>query len=223
MNYIDIFILVLFVVIVFEGYARGFVVSLLSLARIAVGIPVSFLVADKCSNMVYTNYFRETNSQNVLTGIEKSGADTYIQTFKNTINGIPDVFKGTVDFSLLDNASAASTAESIMSNIVDPIAAMITKVIVFIVTLAVFYIVTAILLFVVKKITNSSHAPFRKTNKFLGALLGVVKALILVFAVARIGAFFTENIAAGDNAFLQQLASSRIIEFANKFNPILFI
>ena len=90
-------------------------------------------------------------------------------------------------------------------------------------TLAVFFIVTAIILYIVKKLSNSSRAPFRKTNKFLGAVFGVLKALIILFAFARIGAFITENVNAGDNAFLQQLASSTLIELLNKFNPIMII
>lgn len=223
MNYIDICVLILFVIIVFEGYARGFLVSLLSLVRIAVGVPVSFLIADRFSNTVYTNYFRETISADILKGMESSGADTYLQSFRDTINNMPDVLKGSVDLSLLDNASASSAANSLMTNIVDPIAEMITKAALFVATLVAFFVITAIILYLVKKLSNSSRAPFRKTNKFLGAVFGVIKALILVFAIARIGAFLTENISAGDNSFLHQVASSAIIEFVNKFNPLMFI
>ena len=77
-------------------------------------------------------------------------------------------------------------------------------------------------MFVIKKLSNSSNAPFRKTNKFLGAVFGMLKALILVFAIAKIGSFFTENLKSVDNEFLHQLASSGIIEFVNNFNPIDF-
>ena len=223
MNSIDICILILFVVIVFEGYARGFIVSLLSLIRIAVGIPLSFLVADRLSSTVYTNYFSEDIHADVLKGMESSGVDTYIQSFRDTVSNFPDILKGSADLSFLDHAGAASAANGIMTNIVDPIAEMITKTALFLATLAVFFIVTAIILYIVKKLSNSSRAPFRKTNKFLGAVFGVLKALIILFAFARIGAFITENVNAGDNAFLQQLASSTLIELLNKFNPILII
>ncbi len=54
MNSIDLCIIVIFLIIVFEGYARGFIASLLSLVRFAVGIPISFIVADKFSSVVYT-------------------------------------------------------------------------------------------------------------------------------------------------------------------------
>lgn len=220
MNYVDLCIIVLFLVIVLEGYARGFIVSLLSLVRFAVGIPVSFIVADKFSNVVYTNYFRDTINSDVLKGIENSGLDTYVASVKDTVNALPDVLKGSVDLSFLDSASAASAAEGVMRNIVDPVVDMIIKVALFVATLVVFYIVTGILLFVIKKLSNSNNAPFRKTNKFLGAVFGLVKALIFVFAIAKIGAFFTENLKTVDNSFLQEVASSGIIEFVNKFNPI---
>ena len=49
MNFIDLSIIILILLIVWEGYARGFIVSLLSLVRFAVGIPVSFFIADKYS------------------------------------------------------------------------------------------------------------------------------------------------------------------------------
>lgn len=220
MNYVDLFIVVVFLIIVLEGYARGFFVSLLSLIRFAVGIPASFLVADKFSGVVYTNYFREGISANVLSGIEQSGLDTYVASVKDTVNSLPDVLKGSVDLSFLNNASAASAADGIMSNIVDPVMEMVVKAALFVVTLVVFYVVTGIIIFVVKKLGNSKNAPFRKTNKFLGAVFGFVKALIFVFAIAKIGSFLTQNVNAVDNSFLQQVASSGIIEFINKFNPI---
>ena len=219
MNYIDLCIIILFLIIVLEGYARGFIVSLLSLVRFAVGIPLSFIVADKFSGAVYANYFRETISADILKGIENSGLDTYTASVRDTVNALPDVFKGSVDMSFLNNANSATAAEGIMNNIVDPVMEMIVKAALFVVTLAVFYILTGIVLFAVKKLSNSSKAPFRKTNKFLGAVFGMVKALIFVFAIAKIGAFLTENIGSTD-AFLHMLASSGIIEFVNKFNPI---
>lgn len=220
MNYVDLFIVVVFLIIVLEGYARGFFVSLLSLIRFAVGIPASFLVADKFSGVVYTNYFRENISANVLSGIEQSGLDTYVASVKDTVNSLPDVLKGSVDLSFLNNASAASAADGIMSNIVDPVMEMVVKAALFVVTLVVFYVATGIILLVVKKLGNSKNAPFRKTNKFMGAVFGLVKALIFVFAIAKIGSFLTQNVNAVDNSFLQQVASSGIIEFINKFNPI---
>lgn len=220
MNYVDLFIIVIFLIIVLEGYARGFIVSLLSLVRFAVGIPVSFIVANKFSSVVYTNYFKETINAEVLKGIDSSGLDTYVASVRDTVNSLPDVMKGSVDMSFLDAANAASAAEGIMKNIVDPVADMVIKVALFVVTLAVFYILTGILLFVIKKLSNSNYAPFRKTNKFLGAVFGLAKAMILVFAIAKIGVFFTENLKSVDNSFLQQVASSGIIEFVNRFNPI---
>lgn len=222
MNSIDLCIIVIFLIIVFEGYARGFIASLLSLVRFAVDIPISFIVADKFSSVVYTDYFKETIRAEVLKSIENSGLDTYVASVKDTVHSLPDVLKGSVDLSFLDTASAASAADGIMSNIVDPVGNMIIKVALFVVTLAVFYILTGILLFVIKKLSNSSNAPFRKTNKFLGAVFGMLKALILVFAIAKIGSFFTENLKSVDNEFLHQLASSGIIEFVNNFNPIDF-
>ena len=222
MNSIDLCIIVIFLIIVFEGYARGFIASLLSLVRFAVGIPISFIVADKFSSVVYTDYFKETIRAEVLKGIENSGLDTYVASVKDTVHSLPDVLKGSVDLSFLDTASAASAADGIMSNIVDPVGDMIIKVALFVVTLAVFYILTGIFWFVIKKLSHSSNAPFRKTNKFLGAVFGMLKALILVFAIAKIGSFFTENLKSVDNEFLHQLASSGIIEFVNNFNPIDF-
>lgn len=223
MNSVDICLFVLFVIIVFEGYARGFVVSLLSLVRFAVGIPVSFIVADKFSSAVYANYFREAISERVLNGIENSGVDSYIESFKASVDSIPEIFRGSVDFSFLDSAGSEAVSQGMMNNIVDPIAEIITKVSLFVVTFVAFYVVTGILLYIVKKLSNSSKAPLRKTNKFLGAVFGMVKAMIFIFAIARIAVFFTENITVSDNAFLQQIASSAIIEFVNKFNPIMFI
>lgn len=223
MNFVDLGIFILFLLIVFEGYARGFIVSLLSLVRFAVGIPVSFLIADKYASVIYAEHFRQSISNNIMAEISSSGVDTYTESVRNSLNSLPDFFKGAVNTSFLDNVNSSSLADGLMENIVDPIAEIISKAAVFVIAVFVFYVVTGIILFVVKKLSNSKKAPLRKTNKFLGAVFGMIKALIFVFAIAKIGSFLTQNINAGDNSFLQQLGSSAIIEFVNKFNPIMII
>ena len=218
MNFIDLSIIILILLIVWEGYARGFIVSLLSLVRFAVGIPVSFFIADKYSLALYNSHFRENISSRIFADIESTGISEYIASVKT---GVPEFISGTVDLSFLDNANTAAVADGVMKNIVDPVAETITKVALFVVSIVVFYLITGIILHIVKKMSNSSKAPFKNTNKFLGAVLGLLKALVIVFAVATVGGFITDSFSSGDNIFLKQLESSAVIEFVNKFNPIL--
>ncbi|MDE6723800.1 MAG: hypothetical protein K2J55_06360, partial [Eubacterium sp.] len=141
MNYVDLFIIIVFLALVLEGYARGFFVSLLSLVRFAVGIPFSFIIADKCSGMVYENFFRDNIRADVLSGIESSGLDTYVSSIKDTVNSLPTVMKGSVDMSFLDHATAASAADGIMTHILDPIVGIMIKAALFVVTLLLFYVI----------------------------------------------------------------------------------
>ncbi len=78
MNFIDLSIIILILLIVWEGYARGFIVSLLSLVRFAVGIPVSFFIADKYSLALYNSHFRENISSRIFADIESTGISEYI-------------------------------------------------------------------------------------------------------------------------------------------------
>lgn len=225
MNYIDIFFLVLFVLMIISAYQRGFLKSLISFVRFAVVMPISFYVSDKYCLPIYTNYVKDTAFQKITEGIQNSAdIDVYVSSIKDSVSDLPFNLGEIVDLSFLDSASTSSFANCILNNIVEPIAIIIIKFLLFVLTLVAFYVITWIIVKAIDGIIKSKRFPFKKADKFLGAVLGVAKAIMAVIAISAIFAFILEiNAGNTESQFISQLNSSLILEFVNKYNPILSI
>lgn len=222
LNIVDIVLVVVALLIILHGYFKGFLVSVLSLARYALGIPFCYFVAKNCCEPLYNALLRESISTQVAQTVENTGLDSAVAGIRESVGAFPDALRNAVDLSFLNNVSAANAAEGIMQNVIDPVAILIGKIVLFIVVAIVFFIVTGILLSLIDKASKKDDAPFKDTNKFLGAVLGALKALIILIAVAAIGNFLVANFA-GTGGFIDQLESSAVIGFVNKFNPLLMI
>ena len=222
MNLADFIIIIIFLLVVFEGYAKGFIVSILSLARVAVGMPVSYAVAKNLSEPLYNSVFRATFNDSLVSSLESSGLESVINSVRESVGNLPESLGGNADLSFLSKLNADTAVQSIMENVVDPISLVVCKMVVFVLAVAVFSLLYTVILSVIKKVVKGK-AFFRKTNKFLGAVLGAVKALIVVFALAAVAQFFITYFSAGDSSLIRQLQGSALIELLNKFNPLLII
>lgn len=200
--------------------------SLISFVRFLIGVPLSFAVSNNYAGVIYDNYIKNYAIEKIGNQIEKTAdIDTFVNTFKETINDFPFGLANSADFSFLENASSTSLANGIVNNILEPVAIAIIKMVLFVLTLWIFYVITWIIIKVVRVLLSGKNVPLRKTNKFLGAVFGVLKAVVAVFALAAVLDFVKEIGAGADDAFvvklISQLNSSAILEFVNKFNPIL--
>lgn len=216
MNYIDLALVIILLAAVLGGYLRGFFVSLLSLVRFAAGVPLSFFAADRLSETFYNSCVRERLSTSVALQLEQNGVDAAITSFKEAVASLPQLLQGAADMSFLDNANAAAFTQGIMENIVDPIAVVICEIVIFILTLFIFYVITGIVISVVKKIRKREKAPFRKTDRFIGAVFGLVKGVIAVGALCVIGNYIVEFTQGTGNELVEQLSSSAFIGCASE-------
>lgn len=222
MNVIDIILIVAVLLMVLHGYFKGFLVSILSLARYILGIPLCYFLARNGSEPLYNALLRDRISAQVAQTVQSTGIDSTVAGIRESVNGFPEALKNAVDLSFLNNVSAANATQGIMQNVIDPVAILIGKIVIFILSVIVFFVVTSILLIIVDKASKKDDAPFKDTNKFLGAALGAVKAFIILFAIAAVGNFLVTYFA-GSGGFIDTVGSSAVIGFINKFNPLLMI
>lgn len=222
MNVVDIVLIVIVLLIILYGYFKGFLVSVLSLARYAFGIPFCYFLAKNASEPLYNALLRESISTQVAQTVDSTGLDSAVAGIRESVNGFPEALKNAVDLSFLNSISAENATQGIMQNVIDPVAVLIGKIVLFILAAIVFFAVTGILLMLIDKASKKKGAPFKDTNKFLGAVLGAVKAFIIIIAVAAVANFLVVHFA-GSGGFIDQLESSAVIGFINKFNPLLMI
>lgn len=220
MNYVDLFLAALILLMVWAGYARGLVLSLLSLIRLGVSVPLAFFAAKNYSEKIYIDYFRSRISEFVIKKLESGSINEYISSLKDSFAGLPEAIRNTADFFMINDADTLTAAEQIMNYIIDPVAKIVFEILIFILTILIIYVITWIVTILVKKIINGKNSPIKKTDKFLGALLGAVKAAVAVMAISAVGFYITENIS-GSGGFVDLLKTSSVMEFINRFNPLL--
>lgn len=213
---VDIIVILIFVACIFDGYRRGFVKMLLSIAAVA----LSFIFA----NALSAPLAQWANDEFVAEGVS-AYVDGYVDSTLETVglSGdelVGDMFEGAEDEiaeaipeeitqllgqydisveEILNDVSAEDTvnevSQKIKENIEQNIVVPVLKVIVFIIVYIICHIIFSIIIGV---INSMFKLPVIKgINKSLGAAMGTIKgiaviAVICVFAVLAAG-FFPGN------------------------------
>ena len=82
-NVLDIILVLLVVACVIAGYFKGLLRSVISFAKYALGLPLSFFIADKYSAQIYNSLFRETALNKVTSALEQSAnIDSVVSSVK---------------------------------------------------------------------------------------------------------------------------------------------
>lgn len=222
MNILDLVLILIIAATIAIGYSRGFIISLLSLVRCAVGLPVAFFTADKYNMLIYNEFVRDAAVRKIEQGLQSSAdIDGFVSSVRQAVDELPFGLDGIVDLSFLGNASTENITQSIVNNIVEPVALVIIKIIIFVLTVIVFYAITYIIAKLFKKLDKIKNMPFKKTNKFLGAVFGAVKAVAVTAILCALLVFVKDYVfASSQNEFVSQVNSSAIVEFVNKINPL---
>ena len=120
----------------------------------------------------------------------------------------------------ISNIDSSSAAAYITDNILCSIVQEIIKILLILLTFILFYVITGIILSLAKKIREKKELPLHKTNSFFGGVFALVKSgayLIVISAISK----FVLDIVTTQNQFITQLKGSVIIEYINKFNPLI--
>ena len=214
MNLVDLSLIVLIALTVFVGIKRGLLISLLSALRFIVSIPLSFFVGNNYNEIIYKNYIRQYVLKYVDDKLSQSNEiNDFVQNLKSITSTFSFLFK---DKSLIKSINLVNTNTAsvyITDNILCPIVQEIIKILLILLTFILFYVITGIILSLAKKIREKKKLPLHKTNSFFGGVFGLVKS----GAISK----FILDIITVQNNFVTQLKGSVIIDFINKFNPLI--
>ena len=213
MNLVDLFLIVLIALTVFVGIKRGLLISLLSALRFIVSIPLSFFVGNNYNEIIYKNYIRQYVLKYVDDKLSQSNEiNDFVQNLKSITSTFSFLFK---DKSLIKSINLVNTNTAsvyITDNILCPIVQEIIKILLI--------LLTCIILSLAKKIREKKKLPLHKTNSFFGGVFGLVKSGAYVLVLSSISKFILDIITVQNN-FVTQLKGSVIIDFINKFNPLI--
>lgn len=233
MSYIiDIILIALIVFVVVSSKKKGFVASLLESLSLIISTAFSYFLTPRISDFLYENVvsgivrnkFENALAQNVS---QKASAATKVTELTNTIPSFAVKLAGFVGVDLNELSRAASTGKNfstdeIINVVMDKVAYAVLIVAIKALVFIVLFIVLALLIKSLTKIIGkiANKLPIvGKVNKLLGAALGVIKAIILVFVICTVLYFIAG--ASNGSSFTEIIESSKIYGFVSGINPVI--
>ena len=221
MNLVDLTLVVFVALTVFVGIKRGFLISLLSALRFIIAVPLSLFVGNNYNVIIYNKVVRRYILEYVSKKLNDSGEITkFTENVKSFANTFSFFVKDNSTVKSLSNINSNEAAVYITDNILCPIVQEIIKILLILLTFILFYVITGIILSLAKKIREKKKLPLHKTNSFFGGVFGLVKSGAYVLVLSSISKFILDIITVQNN-FVTQLKGSVIIDFINKFNPLI--
>ncbi len=221
MNLVDLTLIIFVAIAVFVGIKRGFLISFLSALRFVVAVPLSLFVGNNYNVIIYNSVVRKYLLEYVSKKLNDSeGITKFSESVKGFANTFSFLTKDSSAIKSISNIDSSSAAAYVTDNILCPIVQEIIKILLILLTFILFYVITGIILSLAKKIREKKELPLHKTNSFFGGVFGLVKSgayLIVISAISK----FVLDIVTTQNQFITQLKGSVIIEYINKFNPLI--
>ncbi len=231
MNIFDIVILAVMVLVVVLSAKKGFVASCLDTFSLAISSFASYVLCPIVSEEVYNKLIRDLVKTEFKQALDEMSANLSIQEkISGMLNSLPETAVKLAESMGVDvNGASAALVSSVATNeeafidmVVDTFAYNIiitlTEIIVFI---ALFIIITILVRLISSFFShNLEKIPFvGKIDTLLGAVLGVVKAVVLLFAGSVVLYIVAQTAEPG--SMLENLEASKIYMFMNEYNPII--
>lgn len=221
LNFVDLAIIVIVAIYIYVGVRNGFLISLLSMLRITLAVPISLYVGNTFCERIYTNYARQIIYEKTLEQINDSTKlNEVIDSLKELTEAFSFLNNGSVDLSIIDSLNAKSAATYITDTVIEPIAIEIIKIFLILLTFIAFYVITSIIISLAKKSRKEKKLPLHTTNSFFGGVFAALKSVVLVFVLSFV-CDFCIKLFGTQNEFLTQLDSSVILNYVNEINPLI--
>lgn len=231
MTYIvDIVIIVLFVLVVGMAYKKGFLSTIIDTFALAISAVVSYMFCEPVAESVYNLFVRslvETRFTRVLENVSSTLSVT--DKVNAMIEGLPpsavklaEVMG--VNFNSLTNSVAMGgnlSDDALIKLAVDkighPIMINVTEVVTFILM---FVVITIALKFLAGLFKKANDIPLLgKLNAGLGGVIGVVKAVAIIFVACT--AFYFIAGMSGAEPVIEAINNSKIYAVIIENNPII--
>lgn len=188
--FIDLILLVIFVVCIFLGYKKGLVGLVLRLCSFILALVISLVLFKPVSNFVinHTNY--DDNIKNYI--IEIANQDSNVENTSNESTST----KGPEFIVNYINSSIEKATTEAKKDVIESVADTVSKNIINIGVLIILFIILRIILIFIKIVSDAiTELPIIKQfNKSGGIIYGLLEALLIIYIVFAIIALFIKNI-----------------------------
>lgn len=229
LNYIDIAIVALFLILTFEGYKRGFLISLLEFIRFTLGIPLCFSLSNSMALPVYNSYVRQKALDSIRENVTNTAnVDEITKNIDSAISDLPSFLTSNIDTSFL-HISSEDVAQAVLVNVFEPILIAIVKTVIFILVFFLFFLATKILIRLASRsrrhhMDRQHKSALTRVNSAFGAIFGFLKSFVVVLAVTSALMFVLnfEEITFKQE-FITQISDSYFLPLIDKINPLNYL
>ena len=217
---IDIVLVLCIVLATIRTAKKGFALSLFNILAFFGAFLLASFVAKHLSSFIFSTFFEKNVIESIgdsATSVVNSTADgikSFVSTEFPLLFNFSNISGTGIDTSAIQNATNA-TAGYVSKNLIEPIFVNLISVFICIITLL---ISLPILRFIAKKISKIFTVSLvGKVNSFLGGILGIIKGVVIVFAICAATIFVTGLWLDSNTALAQGIQNSFIINFVSDF------
>jgi uncharacterized membrane protein required for colicin V production len=185
---IDILLLVVFALLVFRGWRRGFMKSVLGLGRLILSVIITIIFGSAFADWLDVKFINPPVYEKVFAKFSDIAADitaTAEGGVDALVEKIPDAFRGYLDLEAVDpTAEINALVEEWSHTVANGISRVISLILGYILLFVLSFIVLTIVIFIVGKLAK---LPAIKTvDKLLGLVVGIFSGAIAVIIVSII-------------------------------------
>lgn len=230
--FLDLVLLAVLVIFVVLGAKKGFVKALLDGFSTLIAGVLAYTFLDPASQYAYDSFVRGILRRRLSNALSSNANDynSVSEKVEELIVNIPDsaiTFSEKLGFNVSQmlesivkaNSDKEVLIDTIMSDIIDkimmPLVETVTLVVLFVLFILALAIVVRMLDGIVKKIPV-----VKETDTIFGGILGVLKAVVVIFVVCVILLFMAKS--SQNEQFVEMVSTSKVLEFVNN-SPLLNI
>ena len=232
--FLDLVLLAVLVMFVVLGAKKGFIRALLDGFSTLIAGVLAYTFVEPASQYAYDSFVRNLVRNSLSNALNSTTNDfgSVTEKVEILIDKIPE---SAINFSAKFGFNVDAVADSIiksrpsdkevlidtiMTDIADKIMMPLVETITFIVLLVAFVFVLAVVIRLFDSLIKKIPV-VKETDKIFGALLGLLKGVIVIFVACTVLAFISGS--SQDEQFVEIVSSSKILEFVNNNNPLLNI
>ena len=232
--FLDVILLAVLVIFVVLGAKKGFIRALLDGFSTLIAGVLAYTFVEPASQYAYDSFVRNLVRNSLSNALNSTTNDfgSVTEKVEILIDKIPE---SAINFSAKFGFNVDAVADSIiksrpsdkevlidtiMTDIADKIMMPLVETITFIVLLVAFVFVLAVVIRLFDSLIKKIPV-VKETDKIFGALLGLLKGVIVIFVACTVLAFIAGS--SQDEQFVEIVSSSKILEFVNNNNPLLNI
>lgn len=224
-------VIIIFLLAVFIGYRRGFFKSIIQLAGCIAAVLIASSLSMPLASGLYDQFFSDSVQQQISKEIEKSGVDSVETALGGVLTDLPgpvtnaltmfnlgtpaqikDKLSGSLD------GTVAQLSKEIEGKVVRPAAVSLMRILCFFILFIIFMVLVGIAASVIGRVFKLPV--LRQTDGMLGALLGAVQGIVLVFVAVTVMSLIAASSKSDDKLTRAAMNDTILVHSIEKVNPM---